>query len=128
MARKPSSKPTPTEVEILGILWEHGPATVREIHERVGAKRGIGYTGVLKLLQNLFAKGLVRRNQDEHAHIYEARESARIKRQLLSDLMRQVFAGSASQLILHLLEDDSASPEDIEEIRKMVAAHPRRLK
>ena len=111
MARKPSAKPTQTEVEILGILWEHGPATVREVHERVGAERGIGYTGVLKLLQNLFAKGLVRRNQDEHAHIYEACEPARIKRQLLSALMRQVFAGSASQLVLHLLEGDSASPE-----------------
>jgi predicted transcriptional regulator len=128
MARKPSAKPTQTEIEILGILWEHGPATVREVHERVGAERGIGYTGVLKLLQNLFAKGLVQRNQDEHAHVYEAYEPARIKRQLLSNLMRQVFAGSASQLVLHLLEGNSTSPEDVEEISKMVAAYRRRSK
>jgi predicted transcriptional regulator len=128
MARKPSARPTPTEVEILGILWEHGPATVREVHERLGAARGIGYTGALKLLQNLFAKGLVQRKEDEHAHIYEAREPAKIKRQLLGDLVRKVFAGSASQLVLHLLEDEWASPEDIEEIRKMLATHRRRSK
>ena len=128
MAKKPSAKPTPTEVEILGILWDHGPATVREVHARMGPARDVGYTGVLKLLQNLFAKGLVRRNQDEQAHIYEAREPTRIKRQLLGDLVRKVFAGSASQLVLHLLEDESASPEDIEEIRKMLAAHRRRPK
>jgi BlaI family transcriptional regulator, penicillinase repressor len=128
MARKPSSKPTPTEVEILGILWEHGPSTVRAVHERLGAERSIGYTGVLKLLQNMFAKGLVRRDLDERAHVYEAREPAQTKRQLLSDLMRRVFGGSASQLVLHLLEDEVASPEEIEEIRKLLAAHRRRSK
>ena len=128
MARKPSSKPTPTEVEILGILWEHGPSTVRAVHERLGAERSIGYTGVLKLLQNMFAKGLVRRDLDERAHVYEAREPAQTKRQLLSDLMRRVFGGSASQLVLHLLEDEVASPQEIEEIRKLLAAHRRRSK
>lgn len=128
MGRKSFPKPTPTEVEILGVLWEHGPSTVRDVHQRLGAQRGIGYTGVLKLLQNMFAKGLVARNQDAHAHIYEAIEPALIKRQLLGDLMRKVFAGSASQLVLHLLEGDAASPEDIEEIRKMLAAYRKRQK
>src|SRR5258706_14999081 len=74
MARKASSKPTQTEIEILGILWERWPSTLREVHERLGAERSIGYTGVLKLLQNMFAKGLVRRDQDERAHVYEACE------------------------------------------------------
>jgi|ERR1017187_6452391 predicted transcriptional regulator len=128
MARKPSSKPTATEVEILGILWEHGPSTVRAVHERLGAERSIGYTGVLKLLQNMFAKGLVCRDLNERAHVYTAREPTQTKRQLLGDLMRRVFGGSASQLVLHLLEDEVASPEEIEEIRKMLAAHRRRSK
>ena len=128
MARKPSSKPTPTEVEILGILWEHGPSTVRAVYERLGAERSIGYTGVLKLLQNMFAKGLVRRDLNERAHVYEAREPTQTKRQLLRDLMRRVFGGSASQLVLHLLEDEVASPQEIEEIRKLLAAHRRRSK
>jgi predicted transcriptional regulator len=128
VTRKTSSKPTPTEVEILGILWERGPSTVRDVHERLGAERPIGYTGVLKVLQNMFAKGLVRRNQDERAHVYEALESARTKRQLLGELMQRVFGGSASQLVLHLLEDKIASPEEIEEIRRMLAAHRRKSK
>ena len=127
MARKSASKPTPAEVEILGILWDHGPATVREIHERLGADR-LGYTGALKLLQNMHAKGLVLRNQDGQAHIYEAREPARMKRQLLGDLVQRVFSGSASQLVLHLLEDEKATPEETEEIRQMLAKHQRRSK
>jgi BlaI family transcriptional regulator, penicillinase repressor len=128
MAKKPAAKPTPAEVEILGLLWDHGPSTVREVHEHLGADRSVGYTGVLKLLQNMHAKGLVHRNQDSQAHVYEAREPARMKRQLLGDLMQRVFAGSASQLVLHLLEDEKATPQDIEEIRQMLARHQRRSK
>ena len=128
MAKKPATKPTQSEVEILGILWERGPSTVREVHERFGADRSVGYTGVLKLMQNMHAKGLVQRNQDGQAHVYEAREPARMKRQLLGDLVSRVFGGSASQLVLHLLEDEKASPAEIEEIRQMLAKHQRRSK
>jgi predicted transcriptional regulator len=128
MIKKPAAKPTPAEVEILGILWDRGPSTVREVHERLGAERSVGYTGILKLLQNMHGKGLVHRNQDGQAHIYEAREPTRMKRQLLGDLVQRVFAGSASQLVLHLLEDEKATPQDIEEIRRMLAAHQRRSK
>ncbi len=128
MTKKPAPKPTPAEVEILGILWERGPSTVREVHERFGADRAVGYTGVLKLMQNMHAKGLVTRNQDGQAHVYEAREPTRMKRQLLGELVSRVFGGSASQLVLHLLEDEKASPEEIEEIRQMLAKHQRRSK
>jgi predicted transcriptional regulator len=126
MAKRTAAKPTPAEVEILGILWDRGPSTVREVHELLGADRSVGYTGILKLLQNMHAKGLVDRNQDGQAHVYEAREPARMKRQLLGDLVQRVFAGSASQLVLHLLEDEKATPEEIEEIRQMLAKHQRR--
>ncbi|HJR57392.1 MAG TPA: BlaI/MecI/CopY family transcriptional regulator [Rhizomicrobium sp.] len=125
MAKKSSAtsaKPTQAEVEILGILWQHGPATVRQVHERLGLDRP-GYTGVLKLMQNMFAKGLVRREEDGQAHIYEAREPQKMKRQLLGEMVSRVFAGSASQLVLHLLEDEKASPEEIAEIRRMLASH-----
>ena len=128
MARKPAFKPTPAEVEILSLLWDHGPSTVREVHERLGAERSVGYTGALKLLQNMHAKGLVNRSQDGQAHVYEAREPARMKRQLLGELVQRVFAGSASQLVLHLLEDEKATPEEIDEIRQMLAKHQRRSK
>ena len=128
MAKKPATKPTPAEVEILGILFDHGPSTVRQVHERLGADRSVGYTGALKLLQNLHAKGLVNRASAGQAHVYEAREPARMKRQLLGDLVQRVFAGSASQLVLHLLEDEKATPEEIEEIRQMLVKHQRRSK
>lgn len=128
MTKKATAKPTPAEVKILSILWDRGPSTVRDVHEHLGAERSIGYTGVLKLLQNMHAKGLVGRNQDAQAHIYEAREPAQMKRQLLGDLMQRVFGGSVSQLMLHLLEDKKASPEEIAEIQKMLAAHRRRSK
>jgi BlaI family penicillinase repressor len=125
---KPPLKPTGAEVEILSVLWDRGPSTVREVHDLLGTERSVGYTGVLKLLQNMHAKGLVLRNQDGQAHIYEAREPARMKRQLLGDLVQRVFAGSASQMVLHLLEDEKATPEEIEEIRQMLAKHKRRPK
>jgi predicted transcriptional regulator len=128
MARTSSTGPTPTEIEILGILWEHGPSSVREVLERLGPERDVGYTGVLKLLQNMFAKDLVLREQSGHAHIYEAREPARMKRQLLSDLMQRVFGGSASQMVQHLLDDEIASPGEIEEMRRMLASHRRKTK
>jgi BlaI family penicillinase repressor len=128
MAKKTASKPTPAEVDILGILFATGPSTVRQVHERLGGDRAVGYTGALKLLQNMYAKGLVTRSQDGQAHIYEAREPARMKRQLLGDLMQRVFAGSASQLVLHLLEDQKASSQEIEEIRQMLAKHKGRSK
>jgi BlaI family transcriptional regulator, penicillinase repressor len=128
MAKKAAGKPTPAEVEILGILWDRGPSTVREIHEQLGADRSVGYTGALKLLQNMHAKGLVHRYQEGQAHVYEAREPARMKRQLLGEMVQRVFAGSASQLVLHLLEGEKATPEEIEEIRQMLAEHKRRSK
>ena len=128
MAKKQAVKPTPAEVEILGILWTYGPSTVRAVHEHLGAERSVGYTGALKLLQNMHAKGLVDRRPDGQAHVYEAREPARMKRQLLGEMVQRVFAGSASQLVLHLLEDKKATPEEIEEIRQMLADHQRRSK
>ena len=128
MAKKPAAKPTPAEVEILGILWTHGPSTVREVHERLGSDRSVGYTGALKLMQNMNAKGLVNRNQHGQGHVYEAREPARMKRQLLGEMVQRVFSGSASQLVLHLLEDEKASPEEIEQIRQMLADHRRKSK
>lgn len=126
MARKPATKPTPAEVDILGILFASGPSTVREVHERLGT--AVGYTGILKLMQNMHAKGLVARRQAGQAHVYEAREPARMKRQLLGEMVSRVFAGSASQLVLHLLEDEKATPEEIEEIRQMLAKHKGRSK
>lgn len=128
MVRKRAAKPTQAEVELLAVLWQHGPATVREVHERLGPERGVGYTGVLKILQNMFAKGLVRRQTRDRAHVYEASEPGETKRQLLGDLVARAFGGSASQLVLHLLDDEATPPEEIAEIRRLLAAHRRKGK
>jgi predicted transcriptional regulator len=121
MANSQPPKPTSTELEILRVLWERGPSTVREVHDVLARTKPAGYTTVLKLLQIMTAKGSVMRNEDARAHIYEARQPAEnTKRQLVGDLLQRAFAGSASQLMMHALAGKRASREEIEEIRRML--------
>jgi BlaI family transcriptional regulator, penicillinase repressor len=114
-------KPTAGELEILRVLWERGPSTVREVHDVLAETKQMGYTTVLKLLQIMTAKGLVTRSEESRAHVYEARQPAeRTKRQLVGDLLQKVFAGSASQLMMHALSGRKTSHDDIEEIRRLL--------
>jgi BlaI family penicillinase repressor len=76
MTRELPQKPTVSELEILRVLWARGPSTVREVHETLREKKSLGYTTVLKLLQIMTAKGTVRRNEDQRAHVYEACQPA----------------------------------------------------
>lgn len=117
-------KPTQSELEILRVLWSRGPSTVREVLESLNETKSLGYTGVLKLLQIMTAKGSVRRDESNRAHVYEARRPAdQTKRQLASDMLQRVFEGSASQLMMHALAGRSTSPEEIEELRRILDAH-----
>jgi predicted transcriptional regulator len=121
MANPQPPKPTSTELEILRVLWERGPSTVREVHDVLAQSKPMGYTTVLKLLQIMTAKGSVTRNEDTRAHVYEARQPAEnTKRQLVGDLLQRAFGGSASQLMMHALTGKKASREEIEEIRRML--------
>ena len=118
------NKPSPTELEILRILWEDGPSTVRHVFERLSETRAIGYTGALKTLQIMTVKGSVRRDESERAHVYEAvQPAAKTKRQLVGDLLEKAFAGSASQLVMHALSGRKTSKEELDEIRKILADH-----
>src|SRR3954471_16314359 len=129
MARQQPAKPTSTELDILRVLWERGPSTVREVHEVLARSKPIGYTTVLKLLQIMAAKGSVRRNEQDRAHVYEACQPAEnTKRQLVGDLLQRAFAGSASQLMLHALNGKSTSQREIEEIRRMLDEYEGRAK
>lgn len=86
-------KPTATELEILRVLWERGPSTVREVHEVLALGKPIGYTTVLKIMQIMTQKGSVARNEDSKAHVYKARQPAEnTKRQLVGDLLTRAFA------------------------------------
>ena len=110
-------KPTASELAILNVLWDRGPGTVREIHAECGG----GYTTVLKMLQIMTEKGLVKRDESDRAHIYRpALERKVTQNQLVGDLLDRVFGGSASQLVLRALSEHKASKKEIAEIRKML--------
>ena len=129
MAVPDQPKPTPAELDILRVLWERGPSTVREVHDVLAETRQMGYTTVLKLLQIMTTKGLVSRNQETRAHVYEARQPAeKTKRQLAGDLLQKVFGGSASQLMMHALSGKRASRADIKEIRQFLDEYERSAK
>jgi BlaI family transcriptional regulator, penicillinase repressor len=128
MATLSHRKPTSAELEILHILWEHGPSTVREVHQALLEKRPIGYTSVLKLMQIMTAKGTVRRNEEQRAHVYEAVQPAeKTKRELALDVLQRVFDGSASDLMMHALAGRKASKEEIAEMRRLLNEHERKL-
>jgi len=114
-------KPTSAELEILRVLWTRGASTVREVHEALSEKKALGYTSVLKLLQIMTAKGTVRRNETQRAHVYEACLPAeQTKRQIAGDVLQRVFEGSASQLMMHALAGRKASDEEIHELRRLL--------
>ena len=119
-------KPTASELEILRVLWSRGPSTVREVHDALSSKKSMGYTTVLKLLQIMTAKGTVRRNETQRAHVYEpCLPAEQTKRQLAGDMLQRVFEGSASQLMMHALADRKASPDEIRELRQLLDEYER---
>ena len=114
-------KPTDGELELLSILWERGPATVRELFEQVNAERPVVYTGVLKLLQIMTEKGLVDRDERERAHVYHARLSrVDTEQRFMRELTNRFFAGSAARLALRALEMERANDEELAAIRKLL--------
>lgn len=129
MTTPTTPKPTASELEILQILWERGPSTVREVHEALSEKRPIGYTSVLKLMQIMTVKGTVRRNEEQRAHVYEAVQPAeKTKRQLALDVLQRVFDGSASELMMHALAGHKASKEELEELRRLLNEYERKIR
>ena len=96
------------------------------MHESLSEKKDLGYTTVLKLLQIMTAKGTVRRNETQRAHVYESCLPAeQTKRQIAGDMLQRVFEGSASQLMMHALAGRKASPKEIEELRSMLDDYER---
>ncbi|HLX83829.1 MAG TPA: BlaI/MecI/CopY family transcriptional regulator [Terriglobales bacterium] len=119
-------KPTAAELEILHILWSRGPSTVREVYDALREKKALGYTSVLKFLQIMTTKGIVRRNETQRAHVYEACQPAeQTKRQFAGDMLQRVFEGSASQLMMHALAGRKASREEIKELRRLLDEYER---
>ena len=114
-------RPTESELELLRILWDKEPATVRDIFEALNHDRPSGYTTVLKMLQIMTAKGLVVRDEANRAHVYRAAISQEaMQSKLLKDLSVRLFSGSAAQLALHALAMEPATSADLDEIRALL--------
>lgn len=121
MARSKSlHKPTEAELNLLNVLWQLGPATVREIHEAISKEHKTGYTTVLKILQIMHEKALVIRDESNRAHVYApANSQVQTQTSLLKDLALKAFGGSTSNLVMRAL-DESTTREEIEDIRQLL--------
>ena len=112
-------KPTDKELEILQVLWEKGPVSVREVHETLGGASENGYTTILKLLQIMHEKGIVTRQKSGKLHLYSAVHSQENTRQQIVDKMiNTVFQGSSMQLVMSALGNRKSSKEELMEIKK----------
>lgn len=122
MPKPRAPRPTDAELEILNVLWRRGPATVREVHEELRlSKPALGYTTALKLMQIMAEKNLVRRDERQRAHVYEARlPEEQTQAQLVGDLLERAFKGSAKKLVLQALSSKRASAEELAEIRQLL--------
>ena len=117
-------RPTDAELAILRVLWDLGPATVRQVHEALAEVRDTGYTTTLKLMQIMAEKKLVKRDESARTHIYQARLTQdETQRQLVSDLVDRAFGGSASALVLQALRAGSTSPDELAEIEQLIDKH-----
>ena len=122
MARPKHLHPTPAELELLNILWEHGPATVREVMCRMSKQRG--YTTVMSLMQVMYEKKLLKRRQEGRAFRYTARApQEHTLGKLLADLLGRAFNGSSSTLVQHLLEQSAPDAEELAAIREAIESY-----
>lgn len=121
MARPKEDQPTPAELEVLKVLWDRGPCTVREVMEALDRRRPRAYTSVMSLLNVMNDKGLLARKACGRAFVYQAK-AARDKTLggLVNDLLGRVFEGSASSLVARLLDQSSPTAAELDEIRRAI--------
>jgi predicted transcriptional regulator len=124
MARYKRPIPTDREVTILGILWDKGPSTVREVNEAMNQDGATGYTTTLKLMQIMTEKGLLLRDESQFKHIYKpAISEEKTQKQLVGDLLDRAFAGSAEKLVMRALSAKKVSAKELGKIRKILAEY-----
>jgi BlaI family penicillinase repressor len=112
-------KPTESEIEVLALIWQQGPLTVRQIYDQIKTSRDIGYTTTLKIMQIMFEKGLLERSKQGKTHLYDAVESPNeIQDGLVNKMVKTVFHGSTKDLIMQALGSAKASKAELEEIRE----------
>ena len=127
MARPRHPNATPGELEVLQILWERGPSTVREVMDVLNQTRRRAYTSVMSLLEVMFEKRLVKRRPQSRAFVYwPAVSKEKTLGQMLGDLVRRGFEGSASSLVAYLLDETPPSKEEVGEIQRLIAEYQRK--
>lgn len=116
-----TKNPTESELEILQILWENGPSTVRFVNDHLNKLKEVGYTTTLKIMQIMNEKNLVSRKADGRQHIYKAtvrKES--VQKSLLDKFVENTFKGSAPQLVMQLLGNRKTSKAELDEIKALI--------
>ena len=123
MPRRRQETPTEVELEILQVLWEHQPSTVREVVDILNQTRPRAYTSILSMLNVMFDKGLVTREMQGRAHVYRAETSREnTLGSVVSDLLGRAFNGSTTSLITQVLEQSKPTPDELDEIRRTIEA------
>ena len=114
-------KPTEAELEILHILWANGANSVRFVNEKLCENREVGYTTTLKMMQMMYDKGLLNRDDSTRSHVYEAiYKQEETQQKLLDQFVNTAFKGSAMQLVMQALGNHNATGEELEEIKALI--------
>ena len=118
---KKNIKPTESELEILQILWEKGPSSVRSVNDKLNEKKPVGYTTTLKMMQIMFEKGLLERFKENRGHTYKPVFQQDETQSLLVDkILETAFGGSAMKLVMQALGDHNPSKDEVEKIRDLL--------
>ena len=118
--RKKPPRPTDAELNILRVLWQRGPSTVRQVHDVLNRDKPTGYTTVLKFMQIMTDKGLLARDESRRTHVYRPKLPAeRTQQQLVRHLLERAFEGSARELVMQALNAKKVSPKELAQIRSM---------
>jgi predicted transcriptional regulator len=121
MSKLKHTKPTDGELEILSVLWEKGPSTVRAVHESINSWKEAGYTTTLKLMQIMFEKKLVTRDSSSKTHIYEAAVTKdNTQKQFVDKMINNLFAGSSTDLVMQALGGTNTSAEELDKIQALI--------
>jgi BlaI family penicillinase repressor len=127
MARPRQESPTPAELEVLQVIWDRGPSTVREVMRVLNQQRPRAYTSVMSLMNVMTEKGLLTAKPQGRAFVYSARVSqARTRSKMVRDLLSRAFDGSANALVTHLLEQAKPDGKELDEIRETIAEFARK--
>jgi predicted transcriptional regulator len=111
-------QPTEAELEILQLIWELEPVGVRDVYDRIAVGKDVGYTTVLKQIQRLTEKGVLKKEDHSGTHLYRAVvKEGEVKQQLAGKMLQNAFGGSALQMMMHALGSDKATPEELQALK-----------